>query len=99
MFAILRRDFARDNELSSVRALRPTEDGHMARTNLIKGIDNTCDAVRRAVTWAHANGSAWQTNPLLKGIDNDDVEALRRHTAREVVILPPRVRKPSVRSW
>lgn len=71
-----------ESEVSSMRALRPTEDGHMAKTDLIKGIDNTCDAVRRAVTRAQANGSVWRTGPLLKGINNDDVEALRRRTAR-----------------
>lgn len=54
----------------------------MAKTDLIKGVDNTCDAVRRAVTRAQANGSVWRTGPLLKGIDNDDVEALRKRTAR-----------------
>lgn len=43
----------------------------MAKMDLIKGIDNSCEAARRARRRAEANGVVWRTGPALRGINND----------------------------
>lgn len=42
----------------------------MAERNLIKGIDNNCEAVRAAVRRAEERGVVWRSPPLIRGIDN-----------------------------
>lgn len=49
----------------------------MAKMDLIKGIDNSCEAARRARRRAEANGVVWRAGPILKGIGNDGFEAGR----------------------
>lgn len=46
-------------------------------SDLIEGIDNSCEAVRAAVRRAEERGVVWRSPPLIKAIGNDS-EALRR---------------------
>lgn len=74
----------------------------MAKTDLIKGIDNTCEAVVRAVKRAQATGFAGRTRPPLKGIDNADVKPIRMRTTFPTAsgdLAAPPSEEPSIRGW
>lgn len=52
-----------------------------AKKDLIKGIDNTCDAARALARRAEENGFVWPKARLIKGVDNN-CEAVRASVAR-----------------
>lgn len=73
----------------------------MAKMDLIKGIDNSCEAARRARRRAEANGVVWRTGPVLGGINNDTFKnrlswgTVERLVGGEPVASLPEGRQPS----